>query len=401
MRLTVLGLLALAAAAALFAAFWGHAVPVGAVFLGAVSLLIGGSVAFVSLRHPGLAAVAVLSPLPGLLAAGPFALAGGATYSNLLAAYVLGYLVAMCGAGDIVRRVLETTDAETAARDTLAEGAVPLAGVLLAVAALIVGWLFRGAPRFAAETVAEIVAVAVSALVYVPFVATLLPFSESFFAAANRARERREGAVRLGAMVAMPRWGMSLSGAALVLATLSGFAARPVLAHSALLAQPALWAASALLLFLAAFAVARDWRDALAATLALAVLALASLMLWGRVTRHLTGASFLDIATAQAAALFVMLSLLRRMRAYRNAGDLAAVARLRALEALGLSPWFGAVGGAAVILPWIVLHGSIAALAAMAILAGAAALIAMPALATALETLIPRRRSVDELYGRG
>ncbi|HEX4302192.1 MAG TPA: hypothetical protein VHZ78_05335 [Rhizomicrobium sp.] len=386
-------MLALAAAAALFVAFWGHAVPVGAVFLSVVSLVIGGTVAFVCLRHAGAAAVAVLAPLPGLLAAGPFALAGGAAYSNLLAAYALGYLVAICVSGDIVRRVLEGADAETAARGALADILLPAGVVMLAGAALVIGWLFRGVPRLGLSAAAELIAVTLSALLYTSFAATLLPFGESFFANANRTRERRESLVRLAARVVEPRWGMSLSGAALVVATLGGFAAQPVLA------QPALWAASLLLLFLAAFAAGRDWRDALAATLALATLMLASLMLWGRVTRHLTAASFLDIATAAAAALFVVATMLWRIRSYR--GDMANVARLRALEDMGLAPWFGALGGAAAILPWIVLHGSIAALAAMAVLVGAAGLIAMPALATALETLIPRRRSVDELYGRG
>ena len=51
--------------------------------------------------------------------------------------------------------------------------------------------------------------------------------------------------------------------------------------------------------------------------------------------------------------------------------------------------------------PWIVLHGSIATLSVMVPMAAATALVAMPALAAALETLIPRRRSVEDLYGRG
>jgi len=179
------------------------------------------------------------------------------------------------------------------------------------------------------------------------------------------------------------------------------FGAAPHLAHSALLAQPALWGASALLIFLATFAAGRDWRDALAATLALAALTLLCLFLWGRATGRLTVSSFAEMAVVTAAALLLLLQLSARSRAYRQTGDSPAVARLRALEDLGLAPWFGVVGAGAATLPWIVLHGSIGMLSPMLLLAAAAALLAMPSLATALETLVRRRRSVDELYGRG
>jgi hypothetical protein len=109
----------------------------------------------------------------------------------------------------------------------------------------------------------------------------------------------------------------------------------------------------------------------------------------------------IEIAVVTAAALFLLLQIIARSRTYRLTGDSVAVARLRALEDLGLAPWFGIVGAGAVTLPWIVLHGSIAMLSAMLLLAAATAMLAMPALTTALESVVRRRRSVDELYGRG
>jgi hypothetical protein len=131
------------------------------------------------------------------------------------------------------------------------------------------------------------------------------------------------------------------------------------------------------------------------------MLALLCLFLWGRATGRLTISSFMEMAAMVVAALFLILLIIARSRAYRLTGDGPAVARLRALEDLGLAPWFGVAGAGAATLPWVVLHGSIAMLSAMLPLAAAAALLAMPALATVLESVVRRRRSVDELYGRG
>jgi hypothetical protein len=400
-RIAVLALLALATAGAAFFAFHGHPVPVGALFLSAGSLLIGAILAFVHVRHTGLAVLIALAPLPGLLAAGSFAVQSGLSYSGLLAVYGFAYLMSSTLGGDIARRILDAAAPVDAAREALARVLLPAVLCLGAGAALIASWLFRDGRVLGFGAAAELVAAGVSVLVFVPLASAVLPFGELFFVAANRVRERRESVLRIAANVVEPRWAMSLSGAALVMATLGWFGAAPHLAHSALLSQPALWGASALLAFLIAFATGRDWRDALAASLALATLALLCLFLWGRATGRLTVSSFVEMAAVMAAALFLMLQLIARSRAYRVTSDNAAVARLRALEDLGLAPWFGIVGAGAVTLPWIVLHGSIGMLSAMLLLAAAAALLAMPALSTALESVVRRRRSVDELYGRG
>jgi hypothetical protein len=400
-RIAVLVLLALATAGAAFLAFHGHPVPVGALFLSAGSLAIGAILAFIHVRHAGMAVLTALAPLPGLLAAGPFAVQSGLSYSGLLAIYGFAYLMSSSLGGDITRRILDAAEPAAAGREALAAVLLPAVLCLVAGAALIVGWLFHDGRMLGLGAAAELAAAGFSVLAVIPFAAAVLPFGELFFVGANRVRERRESVLRVAANVIEPRWAMSLSGIALVLATLGWFGAAPHLAHSALFAQPALWGASALLLFLIAFAAGRDWRDALAATLALATLALLCLFLWSRATGRLTVSSFVEIAAVTAAALFLMLQLVARSRAYRLTGDSPAVARLRAVEDLGLAPWFGIVGAGAATLPWIVLHGSIGMLSPMLLAAAAAALLVMPALATAFEAIVRRRRSVDELYGRG
>ena len=401
LRIGVLVLLALATAAAAFVTFHDHPVPVGALFLGSASLLMGAVLAFVHLRHWGVAMLTALAPLPGMIATGPFAVQSGLPFSGFLASYGFAYLAAACLGGRIVRRILGATDPAVAGAPRTARCSCRGGFSILVGAALVVGWLFQDARMLGEGGAAALVAAALSVLVFVPLVSAILPFGENFFVSANRAHERRERLLRVASMVVEPRWGMSLTGITLVFATLGGFGVQPTIAHSALLAQPVLWGASALLVFLMAFAVGRDWREALAATLALGTLTLLFLFLWSRAAGHLTVSSFIEIAIAAAASLFLMLLLIARSRGYRQTGDARAVARLRAIEDIGVAPWFGVSGAATAILPWMLLHGSVAMLAAMILFAGTAALLAMPSLATALDMVVPRRRSVEELYGRG
>ncbi|MEI9888262.1 MAG: hypothetical protein WDN08_17545 [Rhizomicrobium sp.] len=400
-RVALFAVLAVATAGAAWLAFHDLAVPVGALFLSAASLAAGGIVAFAYLRHAALAALSVLAPLPGMIAAGPFALAGGTAVSGLLAVYGFGVVIAACLAGGLLRRMLDSSEPDAAAGAVLARCAVPLALCLVAGVALLAGWLFRDARALGLGNAGVFAAAMLSAGVVVPFAAASLRFGEAFIVIANRARERRETLLRILTQVVEPRWGLAFSGAAVTLAALGWFGAAPLLAHSALLAQPALWAASALLVFLFAFAAGRDWRDALAATLALAALTLLGLYLCGRAAGRLSAASLVEIAVTAATALFLMMDLIVRGRRYRQSGEASAVARLRAIEDCGLAPWFGTLGAAAAVLPWVLVHGSIVTLAVLFPLACAAAVVGMPALATALETLLPRRRSVNELYGRG
>lgn len=399
MRIAVLAVLALGTAASAFFAFHGHAVPVGALFLTAASLGIGAGIAFLHLRHVGLSAIAALSPLPGMIAAS--LIAAGLSYSQLLAVYGFGYVAAACLCGAVVRGVLNNEQLAAAARMALARGFAPTLLAALVAAALVVSLLFREARLSGAVEACEVVAAAVSVLAFVPFTACIVPFGEPFFAAANRARERRERLLHLAAWAAQPRWGLSLAGIAAVFAVLGWFGAWPFVARSALYLELALWGAALLPVFLMAWGIGRDWRGAAAVTLALGALTLLSLWLWGRAAGHLTAAAFAESAVATSAGFVPMLMLLGQLRRYRQAGDEAAVARLRAVEELGVAAGFGAAGAAAAIAPWIVLHGSIATLAALYLFAGAAAVLAVPAIATALDAVLPRRRSLSQLYGRG
>ena len=394
-RVAILALLGVGATVAIVAALHDKAVPVGAVFLASLSLALAAAMAFVPLRHVVLAAIVALAPVPGMLAAVAF----GATLttSGFLAVYAFGHLAASIVAGEAKRHVLDGRERGEAAGLTLRRVAIPMLVAAMAGGAFLVAWLFRREAALGLGAAAEIASAAVSVLAIVPLVASVLPFGEGFHTAANRAAERREEVLRLSTRVVEPRWALSLSGVALVMAVLGWFG----MAHSALLAQPALWRASALGAFLIAFALGRDWREALAAMLALATLVLLGLWLWGRATGRPTLTTLIEIAAVIAASGLVMSVALASRQRFRAGGDESAIARLRALEGLSLSPLFGAAGAAVALLPWVVVHGSLATLAVLFLLAGVAALLLQPAIATALEAVVPRRRSLGQLYGRG
>ena len=398
-RIAILALLVVATAGAAFWTFHDRAVPADMLLWSAASLLIAAGVAFVQLRHAGLAVLVAVAPLPGMIAAGP--VSSELAVSGFLAVYGFGYLAAACFAGEIVRGVLDGVAPVEAARATLARFGLPIALSAVAGAILTAGSLFRQAPATGMGAAGELVCAGISVMAFVPFAAAVLSYGESFFVVANRLRERREGLLRILAMAAEPRWAMSLSGIALVFATLGWFGAAPLLPRHGLLSETALWGASALGIFVVAHSVGRDWRDAIAATLALAALALMSAWLLGRAVGHLTAGAFAELALVAASALLTMTSLIAASRGFRTSGDRPQTARLRAIECLGVAPLFGSLGAAGDVAPWIALHGSNVALSATFLFAGAAGLLAMPALATALETLMRRRKSVDELYGRG
>ena len=400
-RIAVLALLGMGTAGAAWFAFHGHAVAVPFLLLSAASVAVVGIVGYFHLRHAGLAVLGALAPLPGMIAAAPIAMAHGVALGAFLEVYALSALVAAHLCGAIERRILDAAAHDDAARASLVNSSIPLGLSVLATALLLYGWYFHILAALTTATIALFAAGLLSAFIVTPVAAATLPFGEAFFVAANRARERRENALVAATLVVEPRWAFAWSGAVLVLATLGWFGAEHFLAGNVFLTRWEYWLGSALWLFLAVFAAGRDWRDALAAVLGLSVLALIALYLCGRATGRLMPVSMIEIFLLLSATLYLVLMVVVQSRRYRLAGDVAAVARLRAIEDAGWSPWFGALGAAGAIVPWLMLHGSLVTLVVLIPLACAMALAGVPALATALESLIPRRRSLSELYGRG
>jgi hypothetical protein len=396
-RFSVLGALCVPAAMGMLVALYGEAVPVGTVFLTALSLVAVFGVAFVHLRHVAFAAVAAVAPLPGLVIAGPFAMAHDAGALALLAAYGMAVVAGALWSSTVMSELLANRGREQAALLGPLRLLLPIGAALLALGVVMMAWV----PQRALGIWIEIMAGIVSSLTFIVLGALTLPFSETAVTDLNRARERRALRLRLLALVVEARWGMSLAGIALVVAVLGYFGIDALPAKELLIARPVYWAGAALLVFLAGFAVGRDWREALAVVLALAAETLLGLWQWKIAVGQLSVQAFSVVVMTDGVSLMLMLALLDGARRYRSAGDAVEAARLKALEECAGPTIYGCAGAAAAAVPWTVLHGAMATLAVLFLLAAMFAVMVLPAISTALEALVRRRYSVEELYGRG
>ena len=200
-------------------------------------------------------------------------------------------------------------------------------------------------------------------------------------------------------MVAVPRWGMSIAGIAMVFLALAWFGAGPAFAFFHFGSALARAVASAGLVFLIATAASGGWREGLAATIVSALVCLTALWGFAAIGKSPIHAP-VGIAELASLTLFLVLCQARRAHAYTVRGEDPSVARLRAVEEFGGPQAFAVLGGIAMLLPTIIVRPIFAPYAIALIFAGAGAIGFAPALVTASEVLLPRRRSVEDLYGR-
>ncbi|MGC9954363.1 MAG: hypothetical protein ABSD21_08820 [Rhizomicrobium sp.] len=355
----------------------------GAALAGAVSLL--------HTRHLALAFLTAAAPLPGLVWAAP--MSADSTFGVVpVLAYAFAYAVSVMQAHNVLVRTLDGGATEHPFKPFAA-----VAGLMTALALL---WFWRaGAGTVAFQAVLDVVLAAASVLIVMPIGESVLHFDEAFVVAANRARERRQRLLEKIAMIAVPRWGMSIAGIALVFVALAWFGAEPAFSFVHFANAEALLAASLGLTFALAVPACGGWREGFAATV---VAGLAGLVaLWGFAAIGIMApTSPVGVLELVSVALFLAFCGARRAAAHRRLGDDPPIARLRAVEDLGGPQFFAILGGLGALLPVVVVHPAYAAYMVALVFAGAGALGFAPALTTACELLLPRRRSVEELYGR-
>ncbi len=367
----------------------------GASWRGAAAILAGAilaaGVAWFHTRHFGLTVLAAITPLPGLLWAAPMS-AGSAFGAIPALAYVLAFAMAVMLTQDILLRNLDDSAADPPYRSAAAA-----AGLMAALGLL---WFLRGSLANATfQAVADIVLSGGTALLLVPIGETFLHFDEASVSQSNRAREYRLRVLEKIAMVAVPRWGMSIAGIAMILLALAWFGAVPAFSFFHFGSAVALAGASAGLVFLIATAASGGWREGLAATIVTALTCLTALWGFAAIGKAPIHAP-VGIAELVSLTLFLILCQVRRAHAYVVRGEDPSVARLRAVEEFGGPQAFAILGGIVMLIPTIVTRPIFAPYAIALIFAGAGAIGFAPALVTATEVLLPRRRSVEDLYGR-
>ena len=153
------------------------------------------------------------------------------------------------------------------------------------------------------------------------------------------------------------------------------------------------------MVLLSATVACGGWREGLSATIVAALVCL--MALWGfAAAGEPQPDTLVDVLELVSLAQFLVLCGAGRARAYRLLGDDPAIARLRSVEELCGPQAFAVLGGAVALLPNAFAHPATAAYVVALFFAGVGGVALAPAIVTACETIFPRRRSVDELYGR-
>lgn len=352
----------------------------------AIAVAAGG---WLLLRHWVLAAIASLVPASVCFAA-LFTPWPSDAFPLLLCA---GFITcgALLTADEIVLRLCAGEPKRVAARAALRDSVPRWGG--LALVTLVIGW--AGGPAtpiaLAAGTLLALVMLRLS---------YLLPFGEDWLSRTCRFRDWAEQASGHIVALARPRYGFSVVGIGLVLAVLAVFSAKPfLLAASADLLGILPFPATALISMIAVQAIVlRDTRTIAASVLAAVPVVAVTVWFCGRFGGYAVSniaASGIGVIAGQLLALSTASVIARHVAE----GDDATMAGARMLS----RHLVGVVGTTcAVVLGFIAvapLTGALVVIAIGAVAIGcASAVLFQPALLVVIETLFPRRATIEARY---
>lgn len=401
-RNTILLLLgAVAVAAPLFSVVAGQALELGFSLRFGVMLLAAAVIAISRFRDPALAIAGALSPLPGvsLVFCGLF----GTPFAPLVTAlgalvYALGFAIALI-AGDGFAVCIAAGEDPKASVMLALRGGVRFVGPVLVVVLGLPALLAISDPQRLAPSLllaGGSALATLSAWLVVPLAGSFLSGSEDFIARTNRTREDWARRFEKIALTARAPWAMSVTGIFVVLLVLGvfgsvklGAAEDPTLRFDA--------AGAACVILAAAFFAGRNWRRALAVAFATGGALIYGL--WGYAR---AGADFdapLMLLTAGLCAIcFVPIAAVAAEAVQSGRTDAASASEAGILGS-GPAAATGILGALVVLAPWYREFGSARVGFVLAIVfAAAGALVFHPAVASALEDVVPHRRTVAERY---
>lgn len=349
---------------------------------GASAFVLSAIIAFLQLRHIGLAVLVAFAPLPGLLIAHGF---GASDPLTIALCYLPALACAMFMADEIAANIAQGHERRAVCEDVLAKSGV-IAGASIGVAALGLAIL---ALSHGPVALATVLAAGISAILIVPLAASALPYSEDFVTRANRVREWRERLLDPVTAIAQPRWSLSATGIAIVFAVLGYFGAHPQLDAT----EYAVFTAMILSAFIAGFGLTWEWRRAFALPLILALLILIGM--WGFAEIHAVNGL---LPLVQALGICAGPLLFMAVEAARHLTDDAASASSLALTRRGPVTIAFFVVGVVLVLSQMDDPLPVAVVAVILLFGCAGTIFWLPAIAGALETLFPRRSTLEARY---
>lgn len=363
-----------------------------------LSALLVFAVSYLHTRRLRIAVLVVLPTLGGVALASAILKFAGAPSGAPVPAFAFGIALSMYLADGFIAGILADLSPADAAWETRRQIQLPAHAAMLTAVVLPLALLFDkgGLARMTALSVAMVTLVAFLAAMYaLPALLSFVTFDEASIAELNRIREKRTARAYWVSMVAVPRWGTSVSGIGLVFAVLAYFLSEAEFIGG--VSQFLVPTVAAGLVFLGAgFASSGAWREATAIFLAGCWILLFQFAFSVRVPGAGVYLPFGSL-TVIAVSLLATLSLSTRARQLRGTGDDSAVARLKSVEEGAIAVTFATLGALAALVLW---PGMDLGALFLLVVGALAATILTPALATAIESLLPRRRSVEELYTR-
>lgn len=352
--------------------------------------------AYALLRHVYLAALTIAAPLCVLAAS--FVLPHAWRGLDMTVAVLFAPVCTLLINDRVSRSVcmgMPAREAVALALKEIAAAAGPiLTAYVLALFVLDPGWMAWTSR--ASDAVTAVAAFAVS--LALGTVAMWLPYSEDFIARANAARERRERLFEHMSGLSETRWSFSVSGIAMVLAAVALFGIRG-------LHVPVYWrgatgfAGSAVLLAVVFAAIARNWRLALAAILAVMLVALLTSWMLARIDSRFVIP--LELWLLVVPALVPMSLFILRMSRHLTRDENPPLAVARTLGEQGPATFVAFLALTAAATVDALRSGLVMPVLFMPAFAGlAAALLFFPAFGNTLYWLLPRYRSVDEVFGK-
>ena len=335
-------------------------------------------------RHVGLACLTGLTPVVGVIWSLALESRPDPLSTDLGFGLALASLASFAFVDEFLSRIASDADSRAAALSSMGASWRPVAGALLLVMGALAHEIdSHGFGTATASWLGEMLLPVLAAIALVPIGAMFTKLDEPSISRINRAREWRMHAAYPLTLAAVTRWSWSLSGIALVVSVLGCFGAERFVASMN-------WVAPviALLSLLVSRWLVRDGRTATGLCASLLVTALVGL--WAGAA-HSAGTSLHIAAIYEALSIGFALSIVVASAASRGAGLVRAVEER--------TPLILCV--AASVLLALLVAGQLDLPTAVIVTASAvSSLLLVTAFSSVLETVLPRRKSVAELYKR-